>query len=152
MLILSDQTDMPAGDQIICYLSCNVRINKGELKQTKKMLLIWLLSIWNILLITCVLRVCSLSCSTDYGVRRCGCGFPNQYDHCRLGVQRTAAIYQWLSCLGSLSCTCCYAVWTVTVTQCNGVVHSLMEGGQVWHQLVSPSVVRLWHWSRSFGV
>ena len=24
---------MPAGDQIDCYLSCNVRINKGELKK-----------------------------------------------------------------------------------------------------------------------
>ena len=27
---------MPAGDQIDCYLSCNVRINKGELKKKKK--------------------------------------------------------------------------------------------------------------------
>ena len=26
---------MPAGDQIDCYLSCNVRINKGELKQKR---------------------------------------------------------------------------------------------------------------------
>ena len=26
---------MPAGDQIICYLSCNVSINKGELKKKK---------------------------------------------------------------------------------------------------------------------
>ena len=36
MLIISYQTDMPAGDQIICYLSCNVSINKGELKKKKK--------------------------------------------------------------------------------------------------------------------
>ena len=27
---------MPAGDQIDCYLSCNVRINKEELKKKKK--------------------------------------------------------------------------------------------------------------------
>ena len=27
---------MPAGDQIDCYLSRNVRINKGELKKRKK--------------------------------------------------------------------------------------------------------------------
>ena len=27
---------MPAGDQIDCYLSCNVRINKGELKKKTK--------------------------------------------------------------------------------------------------------------------
>ena len=27
---------MPAGDQIDCYLSCNIRINKGELKKKKK--------------------------------------------------------------------------------------------------------------------
>ena len=27
---------MPAGDQIDCYLSCNVRINKGELKKEEK--------------------------------------------------------------------------------------------------------------------
>ena len=27
---------MPAGDQIDCYLSCNVRKNKGELKGKKK--------------------------------------------------------------------------------------------------------------------
>ena len=27
---------MPAGDQIDCYLSCNVRINKGELKKRRK--------------------------------------------------------------------------------------------------------------------
>ena len=33
MLKLRYETDMPAGDQIVCYLSCNVRINKGELKQ-----------------------------------------------------------------------------------------------------------------------
>ena len=33
MLNLSYQTDMPAGDQIICYLSWNVSINKGELKK-----------------------------------------------------------------------------------------------------------------------
>ena len=26
---------MPAGDQIDCYLSCNIRINKGELKKQK---------------------------------------------------------------------------------------------------------------------
>ena len=38
MLKLSYETDiMPAGDQIYCYLSCNVRINKGELKKRKKM-------------------------------------------------------------------------------------------------------------------
>ena len=36
MLKLSYETDMPAGDQIDCYLSCNVRINKGELKKNKK--------------------------------------------------------------------------------------------------------------------
>ena len=33
MLKLRYETDMPAGDQIDCYLSCNVRINKGELKK-----------------------------------------------------------------------------------------------------------------------
>ena len=33
MLKLSYKTDMPAGDQIDCYLSCNIRINKGELKK-----------------------------------------------------------------------------------------------------------------------
>ena len=26
---------MPAGDQIDCFLSCNVRINKGEFKKKK---------------------------------------------------------------------------------------------------------------------
>ena len=36
MLKLRYETDMPAGDQIDCYLSCNVRLNKGELK--KKMM------------------------------------------------------------------------------------------------------------------
>ena len=36
MLKLSYETDMPAGDQVDCYLSCNVRINKGELKKKKK--------------------------------------------------------------------------------------------------------------------
>ena len=33
MLKLRYETDMPVGDQIDCYLSCNVRINKGELKK-----------------------------------------------------------------------------------------------------------------------
>ena len=36
MLKLRYETDMPADDQIYCYLSCNVRINKGELKKNKK--------------------------------------------------------------------------------------------------------------------
>ena len=33
MLELRYETDMPVGDQIDCYLSCNVRINKGEKKK-----------------------------------------------------------------------------------------------------------------------
>ena len=33
MLKLRYETEMPVGDQIDCYLSCNVRINKGELKK-----------------------------------------------------------------------------------------------------------------------
>ena len=33
MLKLRYETDMPAGDQTDCYLSCNVRINKVELKK-----------------------------------------------------------------------------------------------------------------------
>ena len=36
MLKLSYETDMPAEDQIYCYLSCNVRITKGEKKKEKK--------------------------------------------------------------------------------------------------------------------
>ena len=36
MLELRYETDMPAGDQIDCYLSCNVRINKGEIKKRLK--------------------------------------------------------------------------------------------------------------------
>ena len=40
MLKLSYETDiMPAGDQIYCYLSFNVRINKGELKKKRKKML-----------------------------------------------------------------------------------------------------------------
>ena len=35
MLKLSYETDMPAGDQIYCYFSCNVRRNKGEIKKIK---------------------------------------------------------------------------------------------------------------------
>ena len=35
MLKLRYETDMPAGDQIDWYLSCNVRISKGELKKKK---------------------------------------------------------------------------------------------------------------------
>ena len=35
---------MRAGDQIDCYLSCNVRINKGELKKT---IYIYIMS-WNL--------------------------------------------------------------------------------------------------------
>ena len=30
------ETDIPAGDQIDCYLSCIIRINKGELKKKEK--------------------------------------------------------------------------------------------------------------------
>ena len=33
MLKLTYKTDMPAGDQIDCYLSCNIRNNKGKLKK-----------------------------------------------------------------------------------------------------------------------
>ena len=33
MLKLSYETDMPAGDQIYCYLSCNVRINTKKVLQ-----------------------------------------------------------------------------------------------------------------------
>ena len=36
MLKLSYETDMPAGEQIYCYLSCNVRRNKGERKKEKR--------------------------------------------------------------------------------------------------------------------
>ena len=36
MLELRYETDMPAGDQIDYYLSCNVRINKGELKKKEE--------------------------------------------------------------------------------------------------------------------
>ena len=36
MLKLSYETDMPAGDQIYCYLSCSVRRNKGEIKKIKQ--------------------------------------------------------------------------------------------------------------------
>ena len=36
MLELSYETDMPVRDQIYCYLSCNVRINKGEFTKKKK--------------------------------------------------------------------------------------------------------------------
>ena len=36
MLKLRYETDMPAGNQIDCYLSCNIRINKGELKNPLK--------------------------------------------------------------------------------------------------------------------
>ena len=36
MFKLRYETDMPAGDQIDCYLSCNFRINKGELKKKEK--------------------------------------------------------------------------------------------------------------------
>ena len=35
MLRLRYETDMPAGDQIV-YVSCNVSINKGEIKNNKK--------------------------------------------------------------------------------------------------------------------
>ena len=33
MLKLRYETDMPAGDQIDCYLSCNVRIKKRRIKK-----------------------------------------------------------------------------------------------------------------------
>ena len=33
MFKLRYETDMPAGHQIVCYLSCNVRITKGEFKK-----------------------------------------------------------------------------------------------------------------------
>ena len=35
MLKLRYETDMPGGDQIVCYLNCNVRITKGELKKQR---------------------------------------------------------------------------------------------------------------------
>ena len=35
MLRLRYETDMPAGDQILYIFSCNVSINKGELKIKK---------------------------------------------------------------------------------------------------------------------
>ena len=45
MLKLRYETDKPAGDQIDCYLSCNVGINKGELKKNKKTSVLNLLSL-----------------------------------------------------------------------------------------------------------
>ena len=42
MLKLSYETDMPAGDQIYCYLSCNVRINKKKDKKIYNVMFLWL--------------------------------------------------------------------------------------------------------------